>query len=81
MRFFSRQWGDRGKPTGIALRQATELTGYGEANIRYRVVTGIDEMDSVTGLTTLLANLLAVVAGRSLRSPNHCNSGTLAVEG
>jgi len=44
-------------------------------------MTGIDEMDSVTGLTTLLANLLVVVAGRSLRSPNRCNSGTLAVEG
>ena len=45
--------------------------------IGYQVVTGIAETGSVPGLTTLLANLLAVVASRSPQDPTQCRVGML----
>jgi len=50
------------------LWQAFRRTGYAEATIRYQIVIAVGEMDLGLGFTTLLANLLAVVASRSLSS-------------
>ena len=44
-------------------------------NIRYQVVTSTVEMESDRKFTALLANLLAVVTGRSLRGLNRCSAG------
>jgi len=52
----------------MALWQAFRRTGYAEATIRYQILIGIDEIPSVRSLVTLLANLLAVVASRTLSS-------------
>ena len=45
--------------------------------IEYKVVTSIDEMNSVLNLTTMLANLLAIIAGSSLQDPTQCRVGML----
>jgi len=53
------------------------LTEYAEVNIGYQAVTGIDEMNSVLSLTTMLANLLAIIVGSSLQDPTQCRVGML----
>jgi len=40
-------------------------------------VTSIDEMNSVLSLTTMLANLLAIIAGSSLQDATQCCDGML----
>ena len=45
--------------------------------IEYQVVTSIDEMNSVLSLTTMLVNLLAIIAGSSLQDPTQCRVGML----
>jgi hypothetical protein len=56
------------------------LTADYEGNVEYQAVTSLDEMNSVPRLTTLLANLLVLVASRSLQGPNRCPVGMLAYE-
>jgi len=46
-------------------------------NIGYQVMTGTDERDSVKKFTALLANLLAIVTGRSLQELNRRSAGRL----
>jgi len=70
-----------GKPVETALYKAFRQTGYIEVTIGYQVVIVVDEMDAVPGLMTLLVNLLAVAADRSLRGLNLCRDGTLSLDG
>ena len=46
-------------------------------NIGYQAVTGIDEMNSVLSVTTLLVNQLAIIAGSSLQDPTRWRVGML----
>jgi len=43
-----------------------------EVTIWYQAVTSIDEMCLALSLTTMLANLLAIIAGSSLQDPTQC---------
>ena len=49
-----------------------------EASIGCQVLTSTDERDPAKKFTALLANLLAIVTGRSLRGLNRCSAGRLA---
>jgi len=56
---------------------AVDLKACHKAGSGYRVVTSIDDLGSVPRLTTMQANLLAVVVRNSLRVLDWYDSGRL----
>ena len=65
------------KPMMVAPLLAVDLKACHKAGSGYRVVTSIDDLGSVPRLTTMQANLLAVVVRSLLAGSNWYDSGRL----